>query len=95
MNARMFGFMKPSAIVINTARGPIINEVDLIEALNQKKIGGAALDVFETEPLPDDSPLKKMPNVMLAPHNANSSPQAWEAVHHSTINKLINALNGG
>jgi D-3-phosphoglycerate dehydrogenase len=94
MKYKMFSLMKPSAIVINTARGPIIKEEDLIKALLEKKIGGAALDVFEVEPLPADSPLKKMPNVMLAPHNANSSPAAWEAVHHSTINNLIDILNG-
>jgi len=94
MNYKMFALMKPSAIVINTARGSIIKEEDLIKALDEKAIGGAALDVFEVEPLPDDSPLKKMQNVMLAPHNANSSPEAWEAVHHSTIRNLIDALNG-
>ena len=94
MKYKMFSLMKPSAIIINTARGPIIKEEDLIKALLEKKIGGAALDVFEVEPLPADSPLKKMPNVMLAPHNANSSPAAWEAVHHSTINNLIDILNG-
>jgi D-3-phosphoglycerate dehydrogenase len=94
MNYKMFSLMKPTAIVINTARGPIIKEKDLINALIEKKIGGAALDVFEVEPLPEGSPLKKMSNVMLAPHNANSSPEAWEAVHHSTIRNLIDALNG-
>ena len=90
----MFCLMKSSAIVINTARGPIIKESDLIQALEENKISGAALDVFEVEPLPADSPLKEMRNVLLAPHNANSSPEAWEAVHHSTIKNLINALNG-
>jgi len=95
MNYKMFSLMKPSAIVINTARGPIIKEEDLIKALVEKKIGGAALDVFEVEPLPEGSPLKKMQNVMLAPHNANSSPEAWEAVHYSTIHNLIDVLNGG
>jgi D-3-phosphoglycerate dehydrogenase len=94
MNHKMFSLMKSSAIVINTARGPVIKEEDLIKALVEKKIGGAALDVFEVEPLPENSPLKKMQNVMLAPHNANSSPEAWEAVHHSTIHNLIDALNG-
>jgi D-3-phosphoglycerate dehydrogenase len=94
MNYKMFSLMRPSAIVINTARGPIIKEEDLIKALIEKKIGGAALDVFEVEPLPEGSPLKKMSNVMLAPHNANSSPEAWEAVHHSTIRNLIDVLNG-
>jgi D-3-phosphoglycerate dehydrogenase len=94
MNYKMFCLMRPSAIVINTARGPIIKEADLIKALNEKRIAGAALDVFEFEPLPEDSPLKEMQNVMLAPHNANSSQEAWEFVHHNTIQNLIDALNG-
>ena len=55
-------------------------------------IGGAVLDVFEQEPLTADNRLMKMDNVMLAPHNANSSPQAWEMVHHNTINNLIKVL---
>ena len=84
--------MKPNVIVINTARGPLIDEPALVRALQAKKIGGAALDVFEDEPLPDDSPLKQMDNVMLAPHNANSSPEAWENVHHNTINNLLDVL---
>jgi D-3-phosphoglycerate dehydrogenase len=55
-------------------------------------IGGAALDVFEEEPLPDHSPLRQMDNVLLAPHNANSSPEAWERVHQTTIRNLLEEL---
>ncbi len=88
-----FDLMKPNAVIINTARGPVIDEQALIKALTERKIAGAALDVFEHEPLPADSPLLKMRNVMLAPHNANSSPAAWEKIHHTTINNLIEALN--
>jgi D-3-phosphoglycerate dehydrogenase len=92
MNASLLSLMKSSAVVINTSRGPVINETDLIRALENKTIGGAALDVFEHEPLPKTSPLMKMDNVILAPHNANSSPQAWEAVHHRTIKNLLAVL---
>ena len=92
MNADTFALMKPSAILINTARGPIVEENALISALNSKQIGGAALDVFEYEPLPKDSPLLKMDNVMLAPHNSNSSPAAWERVHWNTIKNLVEGL---
>lgn len=92
MNAETFALMKPTAILINAARGPIVKEKDLISALNSKQIGGAALDVFEHEPLPSDSPLLKMDNVMLAPHNSNSSPQAWERVHWNTIKNLVEGL---
>lgn len=92
MNSDTFALMKPSAILINTARGPIVDETALVNALRSGQIGGAALDVFEYEPLPNDSPLLKMDNVMLAPHNSNSSPSAWERVHLNTIKNLVEGL---
>jgi D-3-phosphoglycerate dehydrogenase len=92
MTYEKFQLMKPTAVVINTARGPIIKETDLVKALQEKILGGAALDVFENEPLPEDSPLLTMENVLLAPHNANSSPEAWGAVHLTTISNLIKTL---
>ncbi len=92
MNAETLAMMKPSAVLINTARGPVVDEVALVSALQSGTIGGAALDVFEEEPLPHDSPLMKMDNVMLAPHNANSSPAAWERVHWNTIQNLLEGL---
>ena len=92
---REFALMKGSACVINTARGPIIEEKALVKALEERKIAGAALDVFENEPIPADSPLLSMDNVLLAPHNANSSPEAWEKVHHNTIANLLNGLRSG
>lgn len=93
INAERLALCKPDAVVINTARGPVINETDLIQALQSGKIGGAALDVFEVEPLPADSPLRNMPQVMLAPHNSNSSPRFWEDVHWNTIRNLLIGLN--
>jgi D-3-phosphoglycerate dehydrogenase len=92
MNAGKFSKMKPTAILVNSARGHLVEEPALIEALQTGQIAGAALDVFEIEPLPVDSPLLKMDNVMLAPHNANSSPTAWERVHRNTINNLLDGL---
>lgn len=92
MNDDTFALMKPDAVIINTARGPIIEEPALVRALQDRRIGGAALDVFEDEPLPVDSPLRQMDNVMLAPHNSNSSPEAWERVHINTIKNLLDVL---
>jgi D-3-phosphoglycerate dehydrogenase len=84
--------MKPEAVLINTARGPIVDEAALGHALQRGQIAGAGLDVFETEPLPADSPLLSMENVLLSAHNANSSPTAWERVHHNTIQNLLQEL---
>ena len=93
INKETLAMMKKDAVVINTARGPLVKEVDLIDALQRKIIAGAALDVFEIEPLPNDSPLMKMDQVMIAPHNSNSSPAAWERVHWNTIRNLLQGLN--
>lgn len=92
MNAHTLACMRPSAVLINTARGPIVDEPALIAALQAGQLAGASLDVYEHEPLPANSPLVKMDNVMLAPHNANSSPAAWERVHYNTIKNLLEGL---
>ncbi len=92
INSTTLAKMKSSAVLINTARGPIVDENALIAALRSGQVGGAALDVFEHEPLPLDSPLLKMDNVMLAPHNSNSSPTAWERIHWNTIKNLVEGL---
>ncbi|MFZ6026462.1 MAG: phosphoglycerate dehydrogenase [Chloroflexota bacterium] len=92
VNAAALAQMKPTAVLINTARGPLVDELALVAALQSGQIGGAALDVFEFEPLPLDSPLLQMDNVMLAPHNTNSSPAAWERVHLNTIKNLLDGL---
>jgi len=92
MNAQTLGLMRPAAVLINTSRGPVVEEPALVAALENRTIAGAALDVFETEPLPSFSPLMQMGNVMLAPHNSNSSPAAWERVHWNTIKNLLDGL---
>lgn len=92
INVDTLAKMKPTAVLINTARGPIVDEKALVAALASGQVGGAALDVFEYEPLPLDSPLLKMDNVMLAPHNSNSSPTAWDRIHWSTIKNLVEGL---
>ena len=92
INNQILSLVKPDAILINTARGPIVDESALVQALQSGLLAGAALDVFEQEPLPENSPLKTMENVMLAPHNSNSSPTAWEKVHFNTIRNLLEGL---
>jgi D-3-phosphoglycerate dehydrogenase len=84
--------MKKSAVLINTARGPVVEEEALIRALQSGDIAGAGLDVFEDEPLPNDSPLRSMNDVLLGSHNANSSPSAWERVHRNTLRNLFIGL---
>jgi phosphoglycerate dehydrogenase-like enzyme len=92
INNDTLALMKADAVLINTARGPIVEEKALIDALQTKRLAGAALDVFEHEPLPLNNPLLEMDNVMLAPHNSNSSPAAWERVHWNTIRNLVEGL---
>jgi D-3-phosphoglycerate dehydrogenase len=92
INADRLAQCQSNAVLINTARGPIVDEDALIDALQKGLIRGAGLDVFEEEPLPLDSPLLKMDQVLLAPHNSNSSPYFWEHVHWSTIKNLLIGL---
>ena len=92
INDESLAFCKPDAVLINTARGPIVHEPALVKALQNGKLRGVALDVFEDEPLPKDSPLLSMDQVLLAPHNSNSSPRFWERVHWNTIKNLLIGL---
>jgi len=84
--------IRSSAYLINTSRGPVIDEPALVDALLEHRIAGAALDVFEIEPLPADSLLRDMEHCLLAPHNANSGPAARRRVHQSTIANLLRGL---
>lgn len=95
INAGTLSKMKREAVLINTARGPLVDEGALAASLQKGEIAGAALDVFEVEPLPKTSPLLSLDNVMLAPHNANSSPTAWERIHENTVKNLLEVLVHG
>jgi phosphoglycerate dehydrogenase-like enzyme len=79
IGSREFGLMKPTAILVNTARGAIVDETALTEALSQKRIAGAGVDVFTTEPLPAGHALARLSNVVLSPHSASATPEAVEA----------------
>ena len=92
INAERLSLCQPGAVLINTARGPVVDESALVSALQNDLLRGAALDVFEVEPLPQESPLRMMSQVMLAPHNSNSSPLFWERVHWNTIKNLLVGL---
>ncbi len=68
MDAEALGWMKPGAFIVNTSRGPIIDEAALIQTLRQRRIAGAALDVFDVEPLPEHHPFRTLDNVLATPH---------------------------
>jgi D-3-phosphoglycerate dehydrogenase len=79
LSRERFGMMKQSAIFINTARGPIVDEEALVESLSEGRLAGAGLDVFAVEPLAPGHPLTKLENVLLSPHSAGVTPEALEA----------------
>ncbi|CDY77182.1 2-ketogluconate 6-phosphate reductase [Caballeronia glathei] len=86
--------MKPGAILVNCARGQVLDEAALIDALRERRILGAGLDVFEREPLPADSPLFALPNVVIAPHIGSATAQTREAMAHRAALNLLDALDG-
>jgi len=86
--------MKPTAFLINTSRGKVINESDLIDALKAKTIAGAGLDVFECEPLDNSSPLLKMENVILTPHIDSATIQSFQAAGHLAVSNVHEVLSG-
>ena len=93
IGARELRLMKKTAYVINTARGPIIDEAALVRALTKKQIAGAGLDVFEHEPQIDKA-LTKMPNVVLAPHLGSAVPEVREAMANIVIDNILALLGG-
>lgn len=93
-NAATLAKMQSHALLVNTARGQLINEADLAEALRQGTIGGAALDVFAAEPLPDTSPLRDAPGLILTPHSAWYSEAAIDRLQGLVAQDISLALNG-
>jgi D-3-phosphoglycerate dehydrogenase / 2-oxoglutarate reductase len=91
---REFGLMKPTAILVNTARGAIVHEAALIDALSTRRIAGAGLDVFSTEPLPPGHALTKLSNVVMTPHSAGITPEALEAGLQMAVANVLNFLAG-
>jgi len=93
-DSKVFKKMKKSAFLINTARGKIIKEKDLVSALKKKTIAGAGLDVFESEPIGKNHPLTKIPNVVLAPHIGSSTKETREQMAKITVKNLNLGLSG-
>jgi D-3-phosphoglycerate dehydrogenase/(S)-sulfolactate dehydrogenase len=94
IDGERLALMKPTAFLINTARGGIVDTEALCQALQAKRLAGAALDVFEGEPLRADSPLRTLENVYLTPHVAGSSADARRLSGATAAENLIRALNG-
>lgn len=94
IGARELAKMKPTAILINTSRGRIVDEAALVEALREKRIAGAGLDVFEREPLPMDSPLLEMDNVLLTPHIAFLSEESIDECTYTCIENVEMFIKG-
>ena len=94
VGARELGLMKPTAYIINTSRGPIIEEAALLAALREKKIAGAGLDVFDVEPLPLDHPLRKMDNVVITPHLGYVSEQNYQHYFAGVAEDIRGFLDG-
>ena len=91
---REFNLMKPGAIIVNTSRGPVIDEDALYKALDSRQLGAAGLDVFTTEPLDHDNPLIGLSNVVLAPHIGSASVNTRSTMATMCAENLIAALNG-
>jgi glyoxylate reductase len=94
IDAHRLALMKPTAILVNTARGPIVDKVALADALTQGRLAGAALDVTDPEPLPPDDPLLRAPNLIVAPHIASATQTARAAMADRAVDNLLAALAG-
>jgi D-3-phosphoglycerate dehydrogenase / 2-oxoglutarate reductase len=93
-NADTLALLKPTAILINTSRGPLIDEAALVQALQHNRIGGAGLDVYEVEPLPADSQLRSLDNVLLSPHVSGMDKMAKRKVTERCVSNILNFLSG-
>lgn len=94
LGARELGLMKPSAYLVNTSRGPIVDEQALVSALQGKAIAGAALDVFDEEPLPLDHPLRHLENTVITPHIGYVTVETYKIFFEQTVENIRAFLNG-
>ncbi len=94
-NAATLARLKPTAVLVNTSRGGVIEQAALVEALDAGRLGGAALDVFEQEPLPAQNPLRGRDNVILTPHEAANSPQSLRDIRREVCTATVEWLSTG
>ena len=94
IGARELALMKPTAYLINTSRGPIVDEVALLAALQEERIAGAALDVYDSEPLPADHPLRSAPRLLLTPHLGYVTEQTYRVFYGGMIEAIEGWLTG-
>ncbi|WP_433971886.1 D-2-hydroxyacid dehydrogenase family protein [Tunturiibacter lichenicola] len=94
VGAAEFALMKPTARLVNTSRGPIVVEADLLDALKSGKIAGAGIDVFDQEPLPLDHPFRSLPNLLATPHIGYVSRNLYGRFYQDTVSNIIRWLDG-
>lgn len=94
IDRKLLGLMKPTAVIVNTARGGLVNDADLIDALKNRTIGGAGLDVFTKEPLSSESEYHKLDNVVLTSHIASSTMESFWNIYKVAIDIADNVFNG-
>lgn len=94
LGAAQFALMKPGAYFINIARGELVDQPALVDVLQQRRIAGAALDVFEIEPLPANDPLVSLDNVILTPHWSASTHDVWRATGRAMVDGMLRAARG-
>jgi len=92
--SRELSLMKPTAFLINTSRGPIVDEAALVDALRERRIAGAGLDVFEPEPLPQDHPFLQLDNTLITPHLGYVTLETYERFYGEAVEDILGFLNG-
>jgi phosphoglycerate dehydrogenase-like enzyme len=94
VDARGIARMKPSAVLVNTSRGPLVDEAALVEALRRRRIAGAALDVFDVEPLPVGHPFTELDNVILSPHSGGFTEETYRVWYQGSADAVLAFLEG-
>jgi D-3-phosphoglycerate dehydrogenase len=94
IGAREIGLMKPGTLLVNTARGEVVDTAALVAALHSGHLAGAGIDVFDVEPLPPDYPLLACDQVVLTPHNADQTPEGMDILNAGVVDNVIAFLEG-